>query len=226
MDNPRPFDPNPRPSWWKEAAYCDYHQNKGHSTLNCFNLKDKIQDLIDDGELVVDGHNKNTDQKAFKEPFPTYEKGESSNTQTHHKVNYTYTENDNIISMVEPVDEECHNVITLKGKEDNHKPKTPFVLRGPSSYCNVVTIKGQEDNPKPKTPFVLRGPSSNRSQSESSQTCANVVTRSRAKLVIKGPTPSPSAEVEQHKDKALAGPSGKGVKVTTNTTTASYSILD
>ena len=93
-------------------------------------------------------------------------------------------------------------------------------------YCNVITIKGKEDNPKPKTPFVLRGPSSNRPQSESSQTCANAVTRSRAKLVLKGPAPSPSAEVEQHKDKALAGPSGKGMKTTTNTTTTSYSILD
>ena len=72
LDNPRPFDPHPRPSWWKETAYCEYHQNKVHNTLNCYHLHNKIQDLIDDGELVVDGHNKNADHKAFKEPFPTY----------------------------------------------------------------------------------------------------------------------------------------------------------
>ena len=33
-------------------------------------------------------------------------------------------------------------------------------------------------------------------------------------------------EIEQHKDKALAGPSGKGMKTTPDTTTASYSILN
>ena len=93
-------------------------------------------------------------------------------------------------------------------------------------YCDVITIKGKQDNSKPKTPFVLRCPSSNKSESESSQTCATVVTRSRAKLVLKGPMPSPSAEIEQHKDKALAGPFGKGAKPTMNVAAASYSILD
>ena len=38
--------------------------------------------------------------------------------------------------------------------------------------------------------------------------------------------PSSPVENEQHKDKALAGPLGKGVKPTTNVATASYSILD
>ena len=64
----------------------------------------------------MDGHNKNADHKAFKEPFPTYEKGESSKAQTHHKVSYTYSNNDNVINMVEPVDVEYYNVITIKGK--------------------------------------------------------------------------------------------------------------
>ena len=50
--------------------------------------------------------------------------------------------------------------------------------------------------------------------------------RSRANLVLKGPVPSPSTKIEQHKDKTLAGPSGKGVKATTNSAAASYNILD
>ena len=78
LDNSQPYDPHPRPPWWTETSYCEYHQNKGHKTLNCVNLHNKVQDLIDDGALVVDGHNKNVDHKAFKEPFPTYDKGESS----------------------------------------------------------------------------------------------------------------------------------------------------
>ena len=93
-------------------------------------------------------------------------------------------------------------------------------------YCDVITIKGKQDNSKPKTPFVLRGPSSNKSDSESSQTCANAIMRSCAKLVLKGPAPSPSTEIKQHKDKALVGPSRKGVKTTTNSVATSYSILD
>lgn len=61
-----------------ETAFCEYHQNKGHKTSNYINLHHKIQDLIDDGDIVVDGHNKNSDHKAFKEPFSSYEKGENS----------------------------------------------------------------------------------------------------------------------------------------------------
>ena len=86
MDNTQPYDPQPRPPWWNETSYCEYHQNKGHKIVNCINLRHKIQDLIDDGDIVVDGHNKNVDHKAFKEPFLTYDKGESSKAQTHHKV--------------------------------------------------------------------------------------------------------------------------------------------
>ena len=133
MDNSRPYDPHPRPPWWTETSYCEYHQNKGHKTINCVNLRNKLQDLIDDGDLVVDGHNTNVDHKDFKEPFPIYDKGESSKAQTHHKVNYTYSNDDNVINMIEPVDVDLCNVVTIKGKQDNSKPKTPFVLRGPSS---------------------------------------------------------------------------------------------
>ena len=72
----------------------------------------------------------------------------------------------------------------------------------------------------------MKGPSLNKYDHESSQTCTNAITRSRAKLVLKVPMPSPSVEIEQHKDKALAGPSSKGVKPMMNVVAASYSILD
>ena len=135
----------------------------------------------------MDGHNKNVDHKAFKEPFPTYDKGESSKEKPHNKTNYTYSNDANVINMVEPVGVE---------------------------YCDVITIKGKQDNPKPKTPFILRGPSSNKFDHESSQTCANTITHSHVKLVLKGPSLSSSAKLEQHKDKTLAGPFGKGAKRT------------
>ena len=42
LENPRPYDPHPRPSWWNESAYCEYHRNKGHQTASCIQLRHKI----------------------------------------------------------------------------------------------------------------------------------------------------------------------------------------
>ena len=100
--------------------------------------------------------------------------------------------------MIEPVDFEC---------------------------CDVITIKGKQDNTKTKTPFVLKGPTSNMIDNTSSQQCANAITRSRAKLVLKGPAP-PTIDPEQNRDKTLVGPSRKGGKPTTNLNAVSYSILE
>ena len=81
-------------------------------------------------------HNKNSDHQAFKDPFPPHEKGETSNTKNAHaKVNYTYTINDNIIHMVEPIDDQYCNVITIKGKDDAPKHKTPFCSKRASIQC-------------------------------------------------------------------------------------------
>lgn len=151
--------------------------------------------MIDDGYLVVDGHNKNLDHKAFKEPFPSYEKEESSNPKSNNKVKYTYSNNDDeIVHMVEPMGFEYYDVITIKGKQDH----TKTLLRGPS----------------PKT-----------LDSKSSQSYANTVTCSCAKLVLKEPTPS-ALELEQNKEKPLVGLSGKGAQLVTFSATTSYNILD
>ena len=143
---------------------------------------------------------KNMNHKDFKEPFPSYEKGENSKSKPNNKVNYTYSNEDNIINTVEPIDVE---------------------------YYDVITIKGKQDNAKPKKHFFLRDPSLKKSDGESSETYANAVTCSCAKLVLKGPVPSSSfAKIEQHKDKAFVGPSRKCLKPTMNVASASYSIID
>lgn len=150
LDNTNPYDPQPRPNWWNESTYYEYHQNKGHKTSSCIQLRHKVQDLIDNGDIVVDGHNKNLDHQAFKDLFPTHNKGESSGAKNSNaKVNFTYTVDNNVINMIEPVDFVYCNVITIKGKEEKEKSKTPFIFfwstpqsleqNSPQTSTNVVT---------------------------------------------------------------------------------------
>ena len=69
LNNSQPYDPPVKPSWWREDHVCSHHKSKGHSTENCFKLKDVIQDLIDECKVSTDGLTKNADHKAFKQPF-------------------------------------------------------------------------------------------------------------------------------------------------------------
>ena len=117
---------------------------------------------------------------------------------SHKKVNYKYSNNDDVINMVEFVDFEYYNVIMIKGKQENTKPKISFILRGATS---TTTDK------------------------EPSQSCANIVTHSHAKIVLKGPPPS-TPKSEQYKEKPLVGPSRNGTNIATYFSATSYNILD
>lgn len=199
LDNTTPYDPQPRPNWWNESAYCEYHRNKGHKTSSCIQWQHKFQDLINNGNIVVDGHNKNFDHQSFKDPFPPHNKGESSRAKdSNTKVNFTYNANENIINMIGPVDFEYYDVITIKGKGDNVKSKTPFV------FC-----RSTPQSPEQKSP----------------QTSTNVVTRSHAKVILKGPAPSTSV-LKQPTDEVVVNPANKNPKLVTSTNNASYNILD
>lgn len=44
---------NPLPKWYDLTAYCDFHHVVGHTTDRCLTLKDVVQDLIDDGVVIV-----------------------------------------------------------------------------------------------------------------------------------------------------------------------------
>ena len=60
---------------------------------------------------------KNFNHKAFKTPLPEYEKGEFSqaNKKNHDaKINYTYTNNDNVINMLEPT----KRVLMMRPQDD------------------------------------------------------------------------------------------------------------
>ena len=66
--NTRPFDENqPKSKWYRENEYCKYHRIKGHDTNKCIKIKFFIQNLVDDGELEVEGGptSKNAKLKIF-----------------------------------------------------------------------------------------------------------------------------------------------------------------
>lgn len=70
LPNMRDFEPQVKPPWWNDAHYCEYHINKGHCTNDRLRLKNLFQDLIDNGNIMVDGHKTNDDHEAFKSPLP------------------------------------------------------------------------------------------------------------------------------------------------------------
>ncbi|KAL2903606.1 putative ABC transporter ATP-binding protein YjkB [Bienertia sinuspersici] len=54
---PNPI-PHRRTKWWNPNKYYRYHRGNGHSTEKCFKLKDRIQDLVDNGSFHISSGNK------------------------------------------------------------------------------------------------------------------------------------------------------------------------
>lgn len=90
-DNP-PYEPKVKPAWWNNDEYCEYHKSKGHTIGICHKLKNVIQDIINKGDIEVDGHTSNEKHVMFKEPFPKHDKGKSkaNNQANYAKMSYDY----------------------------------------------------------------------------------------------------------------------------------------
>lgn len=100
-------------------------------------LKHKIQDLINNGKIVVGNHTTNSNHKYFKDPFPTYDQEDSSKSKGGAKVNYTCTNEDHMINILEPSQSKHCNVIIVK--EDQNKLRTTNVI---THAQGKVTLKG------------------------------------------------------------------------------------
>lgn len=109
-------------------------------------LRHVIQDLIEEGRVKVDGHYTNNDHKAFQTPLPSYEKGEISKSN---KINYTYTDDDNVIHMVEPCKPSI-NVITLRGFQRKTESSN-VVTRNQAK----LTLKGTSTSNTPATTTTM-----------------------------------------------------------------------
>ena len=99
--NTHPFDENqPKSKWYRENEYCKYHCIKGHETNKCIKLKVFIQNLVDDGEIEVEGGptSKNAKLKIFQKPYPNHnnDRNNTNNTNqasTSNAVPYDYSTN-------------------------------------------------------------------------------------------------------------------------------------
>ncbi len=80
--NTQPLDENqPKSKWYRENEYCKYHHIKGHDTNKCIKLKIFIQNLVDDGEIEVEGgpSSKNAKLKIFQKLFPNHNNDNNKN---------------------------------------------------------------------------------------------------------------------------------------------------
>ncbi|GLJ59482.1 hypothetical protein SUGI_1510350 [Cryptomeria japonica] len=115
---------------------------------NCHLLKNIIQDLIDRGEVEIEGHSSNQEHEMFKEPFPKHDKGKAAtiDDQTNYtRASYNYDSTINHVSMDNYV-----STIIIKDKMPEISTLRPkIVLKGigsssePTSECHVTTRRGK-----------------------------------------------------------------------------------
>lgn len=65
-----------KPPWWNENHFFKHHRHKGKKTSSYNKLQHVIQDLINNGKIVVGGHTPsgNSNYKMFTNHFPKHEK--------------------------------------------------------------------------------------------------------------------------------------------------------
>lgn len=74
-------------------------------------LRNLVQDLIDNGTTTIEGHHTNNNHQALKNPFPSYQKGESLDAKGKSINNVE----DNIIRHIYANDQQV-NIIKIKEK--------------------------------------------------------------------------------------------------------------
>jgi len=66
-----------KPKWNKDNEYYEFHKIKGYLTNRCMKLNNYIQDLINRGDIELEGAvstSKNKHLGIYKDPFPKHDK--------------------------------------------------------------------------------------------------------------------------------------------------------
>ncbi|KAI3852664.1 hypothetical protein MKW92_051119 [Papaver armeniacum] len=77
LRDPKPV-PNPKPRGYNESKMRNYHQITGHDTKSCYVLKHVIQDLLDDGKIVIKRASKQPNIQ--QNPLPAHPRGVKEST--------------------------------------------------------------------------------------------------------------------------------------------------
>lgn len=80
-----------------------------------------MQSLIDKWKVITYILANDSDHKAFKDPIPKYEKGETSNNKNKShdaKINYTQANTNNVINVIEPI----NGSVYMMGPKFDEKP--------------------------------------------------------------------------------------------------------
>lgn len=195
----RNLEPQVKSPWWNDAHFCDFHQNKGHKTNDYMQLKHLIQDLIDNKTIFVEGLQTNNDHRAFKNPLPNYEKGESSSSNNKGKnVNYVY---DTTSLHIEVFDDQTHDkpylIATDDPINDSILEHEQDMIATENNHHDIDTTPHQINDLVPINLITSITTNDNkindikiREKHENSP--INAITRGHAKVTLKGANPSTS----------------------------------
>lgn len=132
-----PFNPNkPKPRWYNENEYCDYHHVNGHDTCKRMKLNNYIKDLTNKGDIevtIAKPGNSNDKLKMYQDPFPKHGKYKASSS---HEVRYDYGNYvsvfESLVGRIVPIDTHV-NTITIQGVDPPLAPDRPrFIIQGVS----------------------------------------------------------------------------------------------
>ena len=94
--NTRPFDKNqPKSRWYRDNEYYNYHRIKGHDTKKCIKIKIFIQNLIDNGEIEIEGgsHSKIANLEIFQMSFLDHNNDNKNVNNNTNNINRASTSN-------------------------------------------------------------------------------------------------------------------------------------
>jgi len=202
-------DPEPRPRHWNENEYCQFHRGRGHTTENCYRLKHKIQDLIEEGTIPIPNNKKNplSSNAIFIDDGSWVDCSKLINPKDREINGIWHSDDEDEVYIAVPIRKSrskptnsntgvgYHNVAhtyqassSKKNKKKNKsKPKSPTKLFQPSTQSTVVL-----NDPSVNTSTIVQNNPSTTVQNSPSTTVQNgpstTVQNGPATTVLNGPS--------------------------------------
>ena len=134
-------------SWYKVNEYCKFHRVKIHTTLKCMQLKDYVQGLIDQKEIIVGAQTShNEDLQIYQNAFPSHNLDTSKAPLQNNTVNNTNQKNNAQEKQGDKSNTSQDYTSTyldygnLIGCVSETKPSINVInIQGPNNECAITT---------------------------------------------------------------------------------------